>query len=222
MKHTLLLLFLLSGLLSPVLHAQLALDAETVASTTLAPNEEQELQVNVTNNGSEAITVDWARTQTLPNGWYTYVCDKVACFTPETSTGQITMDPGETTFIKLTFGPVSQGTGTVEIELQEVGNASNNVTATFTGTSQTTDLTAINVASVQVYPNPTTNFFMVKHANAIARVEVINLVGRTVRTFEYVDASDKLNVSDLPRGMYLVRMTNKNGQVMTTQRLSKR
>lgn len=222
MKHTLLFFLALLTFTASV-QAQLVLDNASVTATSLSSDASEELEINVTNTSNDEVTVRWTRSEDLPSGWFTYVCDIVNCYTPAKDSSEFVLAAGASGFIKLTVTTASFGTGVTDITLFDVMDPDNSVTATFTATTNsTTDLTAIDVSAIQVYPNPTTNFFMIKHAKAIARVEIINLVGRTVRTFEYVSASDKLNVSDLPRGMYLVRMTNKNGQVMTTQRLSKR
>ena len=74
---------------------------------------------------------------------------------------------------------------------------------------------------IQVYPNPTTNFFKIKEGQEVATIHLYNLIGKRVRTF-YPAQSVDFYVEDLNSGMYLVQMLNTEGKVLTTNRLTKR
>lgn len=74
---------------------------------------------------------------------------------------------------------------------------------------------------LQVYPNPTTDYFNLTDNEVVEKITVFTLLGREVKRFNYVKG-EKYNVEELPRGMYLVQMTDRNGRIITTQRVSKR
>ena len=69
-----------------------------------------------------------------------------------------------------------------------------------------------NQISIAVYPNPATDFIHVVTCNG-ASVQMFNAVGQQVLSTEETD----INVSELPRGVYFVRV-NLNGNI-ATQRL---
>lgn len=80
---------------------------------------------------------------------------------------------------------------------------------------------AAEVTTIQVFPNPATEYFNVSSNQQIERITVYNLLGREMKTFIFTDG-DRYFVGDLPKGMYLVQMTGKDNRLVSTQRLSKR
>jgi hypothetical protein len=77
--------------------------------------------------------------------------------------------------------------------------------------------------TVTVYPNPATDFISLADDNTgIQRIMVYNLVGRVAKTFEVEYDEQRFWVSDLPDGLYLVRLVDKAGKIVVTQRVNKR
>jgi Secretion system C-terminal sorting domain len=75
---------------------------------------------------------------------------------------------------------------------------------------------------ISVYPNPATEFIQVRDQSATAgNIAIFNLTGRKVRSFEYSEGQQYL-VADLPKGMYLVQISDRAGDVITTQKMTKR
>ena len=64
---------------------------------------------------------------------------------------------------------------------------------------------------IKVYPNPTTGAVTILGED-IAEVQVYNMLGQTVATF---GRSNTLDLSDLPKGIYLLRLTGENGATKT-------
>jgi hypothetical protein len=76
--------------------------------------------------------------------------------------------------------------------------------------------------NVHLYPNPADDYFQIANGEEVRRVVVHNIVGRQVKAFNNVQDGDRLSVSDLPTGLYLVRMWDKDDRTVATVRLSKR
>lgn len=76
--------------------------------------------------------------------------------------------------------------------------------------------------SVSVYPNPATNYISVNKDENIKSIVVFNLVGRKLKTIENVQKNEHYDVTNLPKGMYLVQVIGTDNKVITTQRISKR
>ena len=74
--------------------------------------------------------------------------------------------------------------------------------------------------NLRVFPNPVTTTFEIGHSERVAKVHVINMVGREVKLFDFVN-KEKYDVSDLPQGMYLVQLRDKADEVIHTQRIKK-
>ncbi len=77
-------------------------------------------------------------------------------------------------------------------------------------------------ADLSVYPNPATEYIAVNDpGESVGFVAVFNLVGKKVKEFEYTKGSN-LPVGDLPKGMYLVQLQDRQHNVLKTQMVDKR
>lgn len=75
---------------------------------------------------------------------------------------------------------------------------------------------------LSVYPNPVIEQFTVKdNADVVSDVAVFNLIGKKVKTFEHSKGAFHY-VGDLPKGVYLVQLIDKNNRVLLTQKMDKR
>ena len=73
-----------------------------------------------------------------------------------------------------------------------------------------------------VYPNPATDFIMLKNAEGVKAIKIFNLTGRQVKYFDSIIKGASYPVADLPNGMYLVQLLDLEGDVITTHRMNKR
>jgi hypothetical protein len=78
-----------------------------------------------------------------------------------------------------------------------------------------------NIQHVRVYPKPVTEYFKVDHHPSIAKIKVLNITGRLVRSFRY-ESNQRYQISDLPQGIYLIQLVDLNNKAVLTRRLSKR
>jgi len=75
---------------------------------------------------------------------------------------------------------------------------------------------------LSVYPNPAVeNIYLNDAAESVGFVVIINLVGKKVKEFEYSKGAG-LPVGDLPKGMYLVQLQDRQRNVLKTQMIDKR
>jgi len=98
----------------------------------------------------------------------------------------------------------------------------------FTFTLQGQTLTAKGISAksfinkeLKVFPNPATNFIQIKESSKVGAIIIYNLIGRKIKNFTPV--KDKAyQITDLPKGMYLIQLLDFSGKVLSTQRLSKK
>ena len=64
---------------------------------------------------------------------------------------------------------------------------------------------------IQLYPNPSDGNFVIVSPYPLLDVEVINATGKSIRKFDRVDSGRPVSISEVPSGIYLVRM-KANGQ----------
>ncbi|MEL7123000.1 MAG: T9SS type A sorting domain-containing protein, partial [Bacteroidota bacterium] len=72
-----------------------------------------------------------------------------------------------------------------------------------------------------IFPNPASRYIQLSKSENVKRISVINMVGRTMRSFESIETDKKYAIEDLPRGMYLVQLIGTNNKILTTRRLKK-
>jgi hypothetical protein len=84
------------------------------------------------------------------------------------------------------------------------------------GSATPSSIEDINGASMDVYPNPATSALNVRGLSGNATIHIMDVLGRTVKSvsFENINSEIKLNVSDLTKGNYILKVTQE-GKVMT-------
>jgi len=93
------------------------------------------------------------------------------------------------------------------------------VAATYDTRSESVfDANTISKPNIKIYPNPTSQYISTMDGTDVDQLIVYNIVGRPVKTFKanYVNQYD---VSQLPIGIYLVRLLDKREQTLKTIRL---
>lgn len=222
--------FLFSLLCLPVfLKAQITVSVEP-STFMLTGNPSQTdvlVHINVTNTSNQVANIFWSRRLTNnPVNWLSWICDKNLCFDPSVNSCPPSkpnvLNPGESFDIQVHVNPSNtEGTGDYEINLSD-GDGNN--LAQITGQVLISTATAVKDAAdtrLTIYPNPTSDYFQVTETPGLKFIELFNIVGNKVRSFDAVPQK-QYNVADLADGIYLVRLMTSTGKVIKTIRLSKR
>jgi len=203
-------------------YSQLTASTNTVGFP-LEEGIDTELTVYVTNTSDQPKTLKWVRdVSNLPEGWINFVCDTEQCYLPSTEEAEFDVVAGEEVPLKVTFRATTLAETSMTLEVFDKNNVSDKQIITFNVQSFPTSNDEINVEAIKIYPNPAADFIKVSNSNGIGTLEVYNLIGKKVRTFTDVDDSNLYNVSDLPKGMYLIRFLDEDNEAVGTKRISKR
>lgn len=87
----------------------------------------------------------------------------------------------------------------------------------YAGTTSSKD---VNVNTIRVFPNPTTDYFQIANGSQVSKIVLYNVLGKEVKTFFHYNNANH-DVSDLRKGIYMVRMLDAKNRVIKTVRLSK-
>lgn len=69
--------------------------------------------------------------------------------------------------------------------------------------------------NLTLYPNPTSDQFNIASANALIKsIAVMDMTGRTIQTIKANSLSQNVNVSNLPRGIYLIQVDLETGKAV--------
>ncbi len=175
----------------------------------------------------------WKRTEVyLPDGWGSVICDNVACYTEAIGERFYNLDVDElATFdVHAKTNGFPGDSAIIEMCVWEVADSANTVqcrTYTFYTdlsrcTSSTTSVDPDMEANVQIAPNPAADYFNVKSDITVGNIDVYNIIGAKVKSFDKRQQSP-YDISELPTGMYLVRVFSEdNTRMLNTLRLKKR
>ena len=89
-----------------------------------------------------------------------------------------------------------------------------NVTANF---STTASINEFDKLSLKIYPNPVSSVLNIVIKSEIKSVEIFNLIGKRVLRF----INKKINISQLPAGLYILKIETVNGSIGTRKIMKK-
>ncbi len=197
----------------------------------------------ITNTGSTPMTVNWrVIDHTLPISWQegAGICDNVTCYTggvlgqsASTPAAPPYTPPGnmlETdTFsgildFKLQMGVGSAVTGGPFYITIEVSEGTTTDTMTFAMYKYATNVnkTVKSDNNITIYPNPARSEVNVLFdANSdIRNIAVYNLIGKPVSVYRVSNGSAKLDIDNIPAGIYFMRFVDGTGKIVATRKFT--
>ena len=197
--------------------------------------EKLEIPLTVTNTTQDSYDVYWklVKSDDIPSQWETTICDDNLCYLPNTDecpSNKPNIFLGETSSTAWSFklDPKKvKGSATFHLEFYSDSGFTNKIGSTtefavITADSDMTTSTSFlqNDQNIAIFPNPTPNYFFVRNDANVATVSVINIIGKELWTKKHIRGT-QYDVSDLNKGVYLVRLFNQNHQLIKTIRLNK-
>lgn len=71
---------------------------------------------------------------------------------------------------------------------------------------------------LSIYPNPTTDFFGIKHDSSVKKVIVYNWIGKKIQSFDH-RKGNMYNVESLDKGIYIIRLFDEQDNLAKVLRL---
>lgn len=195
---------------------------------------------NITNVSSANIQIEWKAVATdFPADWRDEgvlgVCDNNLCRINAGGTG---ITDGTQTFTSIDYIPnqagdfhlqltgmdgVSAGTHYLTMNLKVKGGVDSK-DITFVIAKWATNVKGVSTSSddVVLYPNPARGELNVTY-NAKAGIKtaaVYNLIGKQLVAYKVGSTSAKLNIDNIPSGIYFLRLMDANGKVVATRKFT--
>jgi photosystem II stability/assembly factor-like uncharacterized protein len=170
---------------------------EIIFDTTLV-NQSSAMALNIINEGDAVLVVS-------------DIVSSEAVFTVDISS--FSVDPNDSKYVTVYFTPNMQGefVGTLTVENNDPVNGSLEIPVSGYGVVETA-IEDIDESNVNIYPNPVRNILYVENVrNSI--IKLYDLSGRLV--FETTASSDneKVDVSNLKQGIYLLHVKTENATI---------
>ena len=188
----------------------------------------------VTNTENATVEVFWKliKDDDFPAEWKTQVCDGNLCYAPNFDTcpeSKPNVISGTSTSegwsVKVDPSGVP-GKGLLHMELYSDSDFQNMIFSTeaeacfrVNGVASSTEDEFYNNSMI-LFPNPAIEYFSIKNDRNVAKVSLMNVIGKEVWTKNH-RPNAQYNVVDLYKGMYIVRLIDGSGNLIKTMRLNK-
>lgn len=153
----------------------------------------------------------------VPQSWDGMVCIYGQCLGNISPVGtQATMQPiyGSTQgMVRLTVNPFN-GTevATLQIYVYDVNFPNDGDTATWL-LNTTVNTPELMATEVSIAPNPVHDAFTINSDYDMSQADIIDATGRIVRSEALSNVQKKVNVADLPEGVYTARLSGNAGSI---------
>ena len=181
----------------------------------------------ITNTSDTTKTFRWIRiVESISMGWQSAICDINACYNTNVdstpSDFYLELAPGDSSMLDVHIRPSGlEGSARVKVRVEEVGNPDNAIEGQFLFNETTTPTLDINSQEIRLFPNPAHEYFQLSNYDGVAKVMLYNIAGSLVR--EYVSYPDeKFEIVGQQRGMYLVRLVDRDKRIIKTMVMHKR
>ena len=229
MKRTLLLLFSLCFSFSLVAQ-DITVDPMPVVKELGADDGDVKVDFNVNNNTNRELTVFWEFDRgTCPDEWTLFLCDVNLCYT-EAITSCPCSQPNSlaanssNVFMMHVIPNGVMGVGTFTLKILDECNG----TVSMLDIPITFDVDDTSSAAFQdidnninIYPNPSSHMLNIKEDKEVSDIIIYNLIGKKIRNVKHSPGMSH-DISDLERGIYLIRMLNKEQNILKVSRLTKK
>ncbi|MCH2045396.1 MAG: T9SS type A sorting domain-containing protein [Saprospiraceae bacterium] len=188
-------------------------------------------EIEIKNMTNSPLELAWEITESyLPEGWSTVVCE-YKCNQGFEKSSTFTLAPKTSiSNFRVGFRPNTHpGIGSTEVTIYEPSRPESSAVKVMFAASARDEVTSTNnnegggiSNTTQVYPNPAIEYIMLNtdHQN-IKYIEIYNIIGRKVLSYNVNHDREKYDVSTLPRGLYMVRLLDANKNVIDIPRFNK-
>lgn len=177
----------------------------------------------IKNLTADSIFIKWERhIIQLSPGVLSAICDPDRCWYVSTNSHTFGLAPDSSGQLTVHFvQQVEQASsGIVYLKLRNQQNAADSLTAIYTY-STLTGTGELPEAKVKLFPNPTTDFFTLENAEAVAAIRLFTLDGQELARFEN-KADNTYSLVNQLAGNYVLALEDKNGRLFQAVELIKR
>ncbi len=185
----------------------------------------------ITQTLSDQLDVYWSIDRgDTPSEWEFWVCDQNLCYSSNSAHSSPnkpnTMLKNNANIWSVHCNPNNvTGNDTIFINLYDE-NTFTNLIATIpvyisSGVQGTKGLETAISESLQLFPNPTTDYFNVLLDNEVDQIAIYNIVGKKMKQEKHIIGQGH-DITDLQRGLYLVRLLDTRGDMLKVIRMTKK
>ncbi len=186
---------------------------------------------DITNISGAAILVDWKiAAHDFPTDWQSSfaLCDNNTCYSGASlfdgtirTTNSIAPTTAADFYVWPDLSTASLGTHYAKINLTQGAYSKD---SWYIFTKNTTGVISVNKSNndIIVYPNPASNEITIRYDSKLKAESILvySADGRLMKTTKDTGLSSKIDVKNMPSGIYIVRVLNESGQIVATSRFT--
>lgn len=235
--HKRLLLIILIALFGTKTYAGEGLVVPTDTVVVYGYSSEHEVvgKTMLDNNGSETLTVVWKRIKNeFPSTWLgngSQICDINLCWVDTVDSRSFEFVPGMKANLDVHFqNNFNTGDGIVQLLVYVEGDSANTATV-ITYKAFVDEPTSVwdrnngDKNQIRIFPNPARDHIMFKKLPDVpARtIELYNILGRKLKTYTLSNNQNnyRIELDDLPKGVYMIRIYDNDYRLIHTKSISK-
>lgn len=185
-------------------------------------------KIDMVKQSTSPMTLKWIKLEnTFPAGWDFNLCDHGGCYTgiPDSGT-MIPLYDTTSGFLKINLNPRSiLTTGIARFYVWDIKHPDQGMETVFeiTSTEVTSLQETLSKETFSFYPNPATDYISVNF-NSInsGKLEIIGLTGqKAIEMWIEPKLFIKIDISNLPRGIYFVKFNEMSGKIITKKLIVK-
>ncbi|MBN1251016.1 MAG: endonuclease [Bacteroidales bacterium] len=117
---------------------------------------------------------------------------------------------------------VLDGTGEwVQVSIEDVNNAANDTPEYLGFHGEDDDDNTSGIENLEllykIYPNPAKDFINIESENQINKIEILSINGQNLKTEIINNSKAKINISELPKGIYFLNLSDSNGNISSSK-----
>lgn len=200
---------------------------------TVSSSGQKAMYNGIINLTTSTLTLNWKNISdpsALPNGWTLVdICDDNNCYAGGTlnQTHQFNLIPGDTGLLKPDIEVGDPGTGIFKVAIGELDMSDTVVFILNNSGTLGVSTVRLDDNQVSVYPNPlpagqNMNLYVDKSLKA-ANAVVYNIIGQKQMVLSLTNGKElnQFDINRLPAGMYVIKVNNAQGQVITARKFTK-
>lgn len=188
------------------------------------------IDLRVKNIGGETIEVRFRRDRVIANSAQDQICDNDLCYNcadaPSYTTPSSTMlTVGEDMIFKPQFVPDGNSFCAIHdyYVIDDLGFKLDSVRLKFRigGVDCSVGVDEVSLAPLKVllFPNPSDGIITISGVEAGSQIKIIDILGQELKVFNLKKQDTKLNLGDMPNGVYFCTIVLPNGEALPAKKL---
>lgn len=191
-------------------------------------------QTSIVNNTSDTLFLKWERTIiNKPECWETSVWSIDIQALPITDTKEFLLMPNSASdelnvhahIDGLGAGSPSSGEAEIVLKVSNLNNSTDTLSVHYNfsvtgGADCTTSTFDIESETLNIFPNPATDYFQLTEGQDAHYIVVYNLLGQQIKQFDF-SQTQNYSINNLPDGIYILKVVDRQRRIINTTKLQK-